>query len=614
MFYPNYCYVDTSYGGVDKRNKILKLSEIKLPDNPVDCYRTTFRFNEDFKVHVDQTGSVSKYSGTCYADYIPIDIDSANLKTAHDSAIRLLNTLLDDYEVDLDALYLFFSGAKGFHILIPSEMFNPKPSDNLNDIFKQMALSITKDIIKIDTAIYDKVRLFRMANTINSKSGLYKIPLSAGELLHLSVDDILDLAKTTRKRAILNDAATNHYLVALYNKAQEKKKTAPVSRSEFSAPKDAKKCYYAILQGITEGNRDNVGLRLAVHLLKEYPKDIVEPMMQAWNRRNIPPLEDDMVTKLVNQAEGLYDFGCNDEILKDYCSDTCRFKKIKQERVSAKNIYTIEEAKQKYEEYIAQLTKRKITFGFDKLDSTLRGIAPGEVCQVMARTGVGKTAFLLNVMKNVLDNQGVPVLFFSLEMPLAQIYERAVQITNSKSGQYVEQEFYKNKDNSLHTLTSISYDKLYTVDQDFLSYDELKEFILIAEKEKIGERPPLVCVDYLGRMQGSAKDNYSLVSELAKQLKLLAKELDIAVLYLHQTNRSGRTGQEEITLDMGRDSGVAEEAADFILGMWRPAINSADTQKESEEEIIISVLKNRKGMLGRTSFTFDKPTLRITQS
>src|SRR3972149_10229533 len=112
-------------------------------------------------------------------------------------------------------------------------------------------------------------------------------------------------------------------------------------------------------------------------------------------------------------------------------------------------------------------------------------------------------------------------------------------------------------------------------------------------------------------MRGTARDNYSLISELAKQLKLLAKELDLAVIYLHQTSRAGRTGQEEISLDMGRDSGVAEEAADFILGLWRPELGNKKAQEQESEELKIAILKNRKGRIGTKSFIFEKTTLRI---
>ncbi|MCK9526070.1 MAG: DnaB helicase C-terminal domain-containing protein, partial [Limnochordia bacterium] len=267
-----------------------------------------------------------------------------------------------------------------------------------------------------------------------------------------------------------------------------------------------------------------------------------------------------------------------------------------------------------YLKYIQQLEQRKILLGFRKLDKHLRGIAPGEVCEVIARTGVGKTAFLLNVMKQVIVNQKIPVLFFSLEQPLAQIYERTIQIAAEVDGWRVEKNYTQPETaKTLHMLSKQNYSQLYIVDEDFLTYEELKEFIQIAEREKIGSRPPLVCVDYLGRMKGGGHSPYEVTSELAKQLKVLAKDLDIAILYLHQTSRMGKSGAEKISLDMARDSGVTEEAADFIIGMWRPELNNEQAQERDHEELSVAILKNRKGSIGQASFKFIKPYLKICE-
>lgn len=112
-------------------------------------------------------------------------------------------------------------------------------------------------------------------------------------------------------------------------------------------------------------------------------------------------------------------------------------------------------------------------------------------------------------------------------------------------------------------------------------------------------------------MKGGWGNAYEITSELARLMKALAKELDIAVLYLHQTSRVGGTGAEPISVDMGRESGVTEEAADFVLGMWRPDINKAQSQEQDFEELVIAILKNRKGRLGQASYKFIKPRLQI---
>lgn len=620
MIYPNFKYVDVAYGGPQHRNNIKILPNLDIPRDVSDCYRTVYRYPEEFHSYFKKHKTVSGYTGPAYADFLPVDIDNKDLEEAHKTAKMFLNHLLHNYEVDLNGLYIFFSGAKGFHILLPDALFGLRPSEHLPQAFKIMAPRLAEGI-KIDTVIYDHVRLFRLSNTKHSKTGLYKVQLTAAEVIHKNIDEIKQFATAPRRVETepadsINEYLREAYLQALEEVEKPKKERAITTPGGIVPPKNAKLCYYKILEGVGEGQRDNAGLRLGVHLLKQYPPDIVLPMLHAWNNRNTPPLDAADIEKLWKQAQGSYDFGCRDAVLAEFCSPGCIYKGRSEGRVSADRIYTLDEAKDRYFDYIQKLEQRKIMLGFKKLDINLRGIAPGEVCQVMARTGVGKTAFLLNVISHVIVNQKIPVLFFSLEQPLAQIYERAVQISLGMEGREVEMVFKKKSNETdfikqMHKNVGLNYDKLFVVEEDFLTYEELRDFILLAEEEKIYSRPPLVCIDYLGRMKGGRGTAYEITSELARLLKALAKELDLAVLYLHQTSRVGGTGAEPLTVDMGRESGVTEEAADFVLGMWRPEINKPEAQERDWERLEIAILKNRKGRMGQASYKFMKPQLQI---
>lgn len=619
MKYPEFNWIEVAFNGAHNRGKVLTIDKLKVPDNGVDCYRTLFRYPKNFKEYFDKNKTVSGYRGVVYADFFPVDVDSNNLEEAHDNTKKLLENLLKHYELDLDNLWLFFSGAKGFHVLIPAEFFGYQPSVEMPVVFREMANEIA-EYIKIDTSIYDYVRLFRLTNTVNSKTGLYKVQLLPNEILNYSIDEIKELAKKPRKLQIKKIKNESEILRELYRSCQIKANKPTFFNGEtiekIVPPRGAKLCYYNLMNGVEQGNRDNACLRLAVHWLKEFPSDIVQNMLYAWNERNKPPMDKSQVDKVFKSAlSGNYDFGCRDSVLSEYCDPKCKLKGKEDEKITADKVYNIDEARIKYEEYIARLQERKILLGYKNLDWHLRGIAPGEVCEVMARTGVGKTAFLLNVIRNVISNQVIPVLFFSLEQPLAQIYERVAQISAEEPGRRVEEGFYLEKAaDTLHSLVSHFYKTLYVVDEDMLTYEELKEFIQVAARDKINQMPPLVCIDYLGRMRGGRGTAYEITSELARLLKKLAKELDIAILYLHQTSRMGKTGAEEISLDMSRDSGVVEEAADFIIGIWRPDMNKPEFQESDEERIVIAILKNRKGRLGKVEYKFKKTYLKIEEA
>ncbi|SFR15353.1 DnaB-like helicase C-terminal domain-containing protein [Desulfoscipio geothermicus] len=612
---PDYCWCDVAIGGVNKRNNIVNITKFKVPIGKTDCYRTVYRYPEAFKQHFENKKTVAGYQGPVYADLFPIDIDDENLEQAHDNARRVLDRLAAAYDVDLQQVKCFFSGAKGFHIMIPTSMFGCYASPRLPVGFKKMAAALLQGI-NYDSSIYDTVRLFRLSNTINSKTGLYKIPLYAMEILHKETADILELAKEPRTIEPVDEISYNSQLAELFQKSiREEKKDDRLPAGALTKPKDAKLCYYAIMDGVGQGMRDNCALRLAVYWRKQgLADDMIMGIMRAWNQRNSPPLKEKDIEKAIHQAiERPYDYGCNDQILQQYCDNRCRFKKKQETKITADKIYTIEEARAKYEEYVQELEKRKINLGISIIDRAIRGIAPGEVCEVLARSGVGKTAFLINVIRSVALNQKTPTLFFSLEQPLAQIYERAAQITVRQEGQAIEKAVRAGDANarSLAKLVGMNFEKVYIVEEDFLTYEDLREFIQVAETEKVHEPVRLVCIDYLGRMRGERGSQYEVTSELAKQLKRLAKELDVAVLYLHQTNRSGKTGAEPITMDMARDSGVVEEAADFVLGLWRPDIDKPEAQKSESEELRVAVLKNRKGPLCQIGLDFNKKYLTI---
>ena len=618
MKYPEFKWVEYAYGGAANRGNICEVGSLPPTNGKQDCYRTIFRYDSKLKEYHEQSNhSVRGYKGVVYADCFPLDIDEPEDQgKALEETRTILNTLLSQYELDLDTLWLFFSGSKGFHVMIPAVYFEYQPSVDMPSAFKHLAGEIAGNV-KIDTTIYDHVRLFRVTNSINSRSGLYKVPLTPAEILHLNIGEIKNLARRPRTVETKPASARNTKLGNLYRECLTRvKRPLPTSSetSDIPAPKNAKLCYCEILKGVGQGMRDNAAHRLAVHFLKEYPEDMVSAMMHAWNRRNDPPMDERAVDDRIKSAtSGSYDYGCNDPVLSEFCAPHCRYKgKAEDVKITADKVYTLDEAKAKYEEYIRRLKEKKITLGFGMFDRYMRGIAPGEVCEVMARTGVGKTAFLLNVIRNVIRLQHIPILFFSLEQPLAQIYERAVQISSGETGGRVEEGFMNDRAaETLHSLTKDYYGSLYVVEEDMLTYEELKEFIDVATREKIGRTPPLVCVDYLGRMKGGRGNAYEVTSELARLLKKLAKELEIAVLYLHQTSRAGGTGAQEISLDMGRDSGVIEEAADFIIGMWRPDLLKPEFQDSEEERIVMALLKNRKGRVGRTEYMFQKKALRI---
>lgn len=204
MRFEEYRWVDIAVGNVDRRNHVVDIRDaLALRDKghaKENSYITVFRFPEAYRQHLADTGSVGGYAGSCYADYLPIDVDRAgNLLQAMNATKALAFTLQERFDVRSDQVRYFFSGAKGFHLLIPTPLFGDiEPSESLNGAFRAVALELADAAgEEIDRAIYDKNRLFRLPRT-KHKSGLWKIELTWAELSEWTTDQVRFAARTDR--------------------------------------------------------------------------------------------------------------------------------------------------------------------------------------------------------------------------------------------------------------------------------------------------------------------------------------------------------------------------------------------------------------------------------
>lgn len=260
-----------------------------------------------------------------------------------------------------------------------------------------------------------------------------------------------------------------------------------------------------------------------------------------------------------------------------------------------------------YHEVLTGSMGRRVTLGYHAIDRLTRGIRPGQVAGLMARAGVGKTALAVNIAVNIFRRVDPhPVLFFSLEMPAPEVVSRLFCIDNKETADRLDAYLEKSQGDPRLAAWARRYQDLVIVDDSGISVKDLEGIYREAEAY-LGERIPLVIVDYLGLLRASGASSYERMSTLAREIKNTAKRLSCAVLVLVQTSRQGGNGGERVSLTMARDSGAIEEACDFLLGAWRPEISGG-----ADGEMVISILKNRHGATGEFSFFFNKKTLRIS--
>ena len=590
MLASEYRYVDTAFGGPARRNRVMPLDQVEghLPQDRTDCLATWHRFPQAYQDHWQRTGRVGGYTGPSYADYLPFDFDGEDLEAVLAQVRQFLKRLELTYELDgLPGIRGYFSGRKGFHLLLSSHLFGGwEPSLHLYRHLRQLALTLAQEG-EVDRAIYDQNRLLRLPLTRHGTSGLWKIPLTVEEILTLSAEAIRICAQQPRQVDFppWEDAPPSAPCVALWQAVQQ-------ARPEKAPPPPAGELFPT---GMKEGEgRDHQAFRIACHFRhRRLPREEVLAILRLWDTQQEDPLGETVLAQKVQSA---------------FRQES----RTGEEEITPADIKTPAELVAAYQAYIDQLKARKVTLGWAEVDEHLRGIAPGEVLTLIAKAGVGKTAVLQNILRHIALSQDAVTLFCSLEQPLAQVFERYAQMSTGEAGRDIELGWQEPAERERLAATVVQElgPRTLTCGRAALTLPQLDQ-ALEAAQVKAGQPVHLLAIDYLGLLDTTRLDGnlYGQVSRAARELKSLAKRRDLAILCLGQVSRAqGEDGSKPLTLYAARESGAIEEAADFLLGLYRPDLHGAD------RTLAVQLLKNRKGQHGlEFTYPFDKKSLRLIQ-
>lgn len=249
--------------------------------------------------------------------------------------------------------------------------------------------------------------------------------------------------------------------------------------------------------------------------------------------------------------------------------------------------------------------------GFFDLDRMTAGLQPGDLIILAARPSMGKTALALNIGEHVAVSEGLPVVVFSMEMGASQLALRMVgslgRIDQShlRTGKLDDDEWGRLSE-AVERLGKVS---MYIDESAALSPTELRARAR-RQARQCGQLG-LIVVDYLQLMSGSGsaseENRATVIGEISRGLKSLAKELRCPVIALSQLNRSveSRTDKRPMMSDL-RESGAIEQDADVIMFIYRDEYYTKDACKEpGVSEIIIA--KQRNGPTGMVKLAFIKP-------
>ncbi len=274
------------------------------------------------------------------------------------------------------------------------------------------------------------------------------------------------------------------------------------------------------------------------------------------------------------------------------------------------------QAKKRIEEIAGKEGLSGIATGFTLLDKITSGWQPSDLIIIAARPGMGKTAFVLSMARNVAIDYGHPVALFSLEMSSVQLITRLI---SSETG--LSSEKLRTGKLEKHEWEQLSI-KVKNLEKAPLFIDDtpsLSIFDLRAKARRLSSQHgvKLIIVDYLQLMTaggGNGKASFNReqeISTISRNLKALAKELGVPVIALSQLSRNveSRGANKRPLLSDLRESGAIEQDADIVSFIYRPEYYKMtewddDEQSPTEGQAEFIIAKHRNGSLENIRLKF----------
>ena len=245
--------------------------------------------------------------------------------------------------------------------------------------------------------------------------------------------------------------------------------------------------------------------------------------------------------------------------------------------------------------------------GFKDVDHVFNGLQKSDLILVAARPAMGKTAFTLNIAQNVTMLYDKTVAFFSLEMGKEQLVAR---ILSSVAGVSSEKLRRANMDPTdwekvIAAADRMSKSKLFIDDTPGLTVQDMRSKL---RRLKVEHGLDLVIVDYIQLMQGrnsgkGSENRQQEVSEISRNLKLIAREFNVPLIALSQLSRGveSRPDKRPVLSDL-RESGSLEQDADIVIFLYRDKYYDENSEKGDNAEVLIR--KHRNGSVGTVELQF----------
>lgn len=557
----------------------------------LELYKSVFVFGEKIKDHMKTNKSPSTYAEPRSIEEIVFDIDKGHDTDAmcHHRAKEFGRRLMEEWKLPKDIVHFYHSGS-GYHIVTP-DIFGFEPAV---DLAKTVKLTLDSAFSGPDTVFYNNTGLIRVVDTINAKTGRYKVYLTHEEM-YGELSDIMAIAKEPRDIEIpsfpeFDRDSINKHLIKHEPKIH--RPSMDINPGSRNAP-----CFQAMYEvGEEVGTRHIRIIRLASHYRK---LGLSLHATVAIMKQYAPSIEGYEVERQVRSVYNTnYNWGCNDTELKKFCTSNCIYYKNKD---YAPLLSTAADLEKKYAEHcrtdyghsafnLADIYDLRDEKGY-RISSM---VYPENFVLLFGDSGLGKTAVAQNI---AIKLPKMKILYISTEFGLNLLYRRFVQVSEGWDKERVDAH-YKTNDNTLSgKLSHISFFG------QGMTTDELENIV-----KKFS--PDLLIIDVVDGIKAPGREVGSVGNdvEVVAKIRQIVEEHKTIVLGVHHLSKHAaeneKGGRKKLTMHSGKGSSSFEQKADIVLGVEGDPNGSAR---------VISTLKGRDIDPFRVVMDFDKTNFQFTK-
>jgi replicative DNA helicase len=549
-----------------------------------DVYFSVFDYEFDERPSSDSDFENAPKHGDLY-----FDLDSIDPAEAEKQANQLIEWFISS-GVYLPHISKAFSGAKGYHVIVPKEYISNPAPENTHLLYKQIAISLADELKldTLDTKVYDARRVLRIPNSVNSKTG--KLKEMVDEAIPISDPDNI-------KQITLPE----------FLHPVEKREPVDMCLSGSSGIKQPLEPFFIRMleQKPEEGERNNHAYTCSLYL-----KDHGYSPQEAYNLINESPTTLDrreLQTAVQSAYSGNKHFGMKDNTVAHSALTADERIKYNVDDLSTM-LVPWGEVMNSTRGQIERFRKQELlTYGLQSIDNYLGMISSGELITVGGVSGIGKSEFVWNIAKQN-ARLGVPVAFIGIEMSPEMYTMRMLKNKMGVDGsKFKTLDFDDEERKSLEkNMTELEEQKLpiYFFNPKYqLDVNKLDELVKLAT-ERFGIKLWIIDhLHYFPNTQGGGGEQTTAVSHIVTSIKQMTLKYDVPIVLVSHYRKLAYGTKP--SLNSFKDSIAIPQVSDTVIALDRD-LTSQDLSWQRRVEV--SILKSRYGMASATFYADFDPT------